>query len=185
MRKIEQQIIQAIKNNQDLKVANSQVINYTNSSDVFLHGNLIARIGETWMELFDCGYQTNTTKSRLNALLQAFGMDGEYIFQRKGQWFLNYQGGPIPFFNGMRLNWFFTLKHWNIMNRQELIESYVDRLLENMSTKDLLRIVGDQIEENLESYTDEELISEVQEYYPDLIEEWFDDKIWSQIPDSL
>ena len=104
MRKIETQIIQAIKNNQDLKVANSQVINYTNSSDVFLHGHLIARIGETWMELFDCGYQTNTTKSRLNALLSAFGCDGEYIFQRKGQWFLNYQGGPIPFFNGMRLN---------------------------------------------------------------------------------
>ena len=103
MRKIETQIIQAIKNNQDLKVANSQVINYTNSSDVFLHGHLIARIGETWMELFDCGYQTNTTKSRLNALLSAFGCDGEYIFQRKGQWFLNYQGGPIPFFNGMRL----------------------------------------------------------------------------------
>jgi len=61
---------------------------------------------------------------------------------------------------------------WNIMNRQELIESYVDRLLDNMSTKDLMRIVGDQIEENLESYTDEELISEVQEYYPELIEGW-------------
>ena len=56
------------------------------------------------------------------------------------------------------------------MNRSELIESYVDRLLENMSTKDLLRIVGDQIEENLESYTDEELISEVEEYYPELLE---------------
>ena len=104
MRKIETQIIQAIKNNQDLKVANSQVINYTNSSDVFLHGNLIARIGETWMELFDAGYQTNTTKSRLNALLSAFGMEGEYIFQKNFQWFLNYQGAAIPFFNGMRLN---------------------------------------------------------------------------------
>jgi len=57
------------------------------------------------------------------------------------------------------------------MNRQELIESYVDRLLENMSTKDLMRIVGDQIEENLESYTDEELIEEVKEYYPELLEE--------------
>ena len=56
------------------------------------------------------------------------------------------------------------------MNRQELLEAYVDRLLENMSTNDLLRIVGDQIEENLESYTDEELIAEVQEYYPDLLE---------------
>jgi hypothetical protein len=57
------------------------------------------------------------------------------------------------------------------MNRQELLEAYIDRILDNMSTKDLLRIVGDQIEENLESYTDEELIAEVQEYYPELIEE--------------
>ena len=78
----------------------------------------------------------------------------------------------LQFFTPTESNKINTIS-WNIMNRQELIESYVDRLLENMSTKDLLRIVGDQIEENLESYTDEELISEVQEYYPDLIEEWF------------
>ena len=81
MRKIESQIIEAIKNNKDLKIANSEVISCTNSSDVYLHGNLIARVGETWMELFDGGWQTNTTKSRLNALLSAFGMEGEYIFQ--------------------------------------------------------------------------------------------------------
>jgi len=56
------------------------------------------------------------------------------------------------------------------MNRQELLEAYIDRILDNMSTKDLLRIVGDQLEESLESYTDEELIAEVQEYYPDLVE---------------
>ena len=59
----------------------------------------------------------------------------------------------------------------NIMNRQELLEAYIDRILDNMSTKDLMRIVGDQIEENLSGYTDEELISEVSEYYPELIEE--------------
>jgi len=57
------------------------------------------------------------------------------------------------------------------MDRQELLDAYIDRILDNMSTKDLLRIVGDQIEDNLSSYTDEELISEVQEYYPDLIAE--------------
>jgi hypothetical protein len=55
------------------------------------------------------------------------------------------------------------------INRQELIESYLDRVLDNMSTKDLLRIVGDQLEENLSSYSDEELINEVMEYYPDLL----------------
>jgi len=56
------------------------------------------------------------------------------------------------------------------MDRQELLDAYIDRLLENMSTKDLMRIVGDQIEENLSSYTDEELITEVEEYYPELLE---------------
>jgi len=56
------------------------------------------------------------------------------------------------------------------MNRQELIENYVDRILEGMSTKDLVRIVGDQLEENFSTYSDEELITEVEEYYPDLLE---------------
>ena len=60
----------------------------------------------------------------------------------------------------------------NTFDRDQLISDYIDRLLDNMSTKDLLRIVGDQLEENFSSYTDEELISEVQEYYPDLIAEW-------------
>ena len=104
MRKIETQMIQAIKDNKDLKVANTEVISCTNVSDVYLHGNLIARIGETWMELFDGGYQSNTTKSRINAILSAFGVDGESVFQKNFQWFVNFQGAPIPFFSGMRLN---------------------------------------------------------------------------------
>jgi hypothetical protein len=56
------------------------------------------------------------------------------------------------------------------INRQELIENYVDRILEGMSTKDLMRIVGDQLEENFSTYSDDELITEVEEYYPDLLE---------------
>ena len=55
-------------------------------------------------------------------------------------------------------------------NREQLISEYVDRILDNMSTKDLMRIVGEQLEENLSSYSDEELISEVTEYYPELLE---------------
>jgi hypothetical protein len=58
----------------------------------------------------------------------------------------------------------------NTFDREALVEAYIDRLLDNMSTKDLMRIVGDQMEENLTSYTDEELISEVESYYPDLLE---------------
>ena len=57
------------------------------------------------------------------------------------------------------------------MNRQELLDAYIDRILDNMSTKDLMRIVGDQIEENLSGYSDDELISEVSEYDPELLED--------------
>lgn len=64
----------------------------------------------------------------------------------------------------------FTLTNHKAMNRQDLLDAYIDRILDNMSTKDLMRIVGDQIEENLSSYIDEELIAEVEEYYPELLE---------------
>ena len=104
MRKIESQMVAAIKAGKDFKLANTEVVSCTHVSDVFLHGNLIARIGETWIEIFDGGWQTVTTKSRLNAILSAFGMPGEGVFQKNFQWFVNYQGSPIPFFNGMRLN---------------------------------------------------------------------------------
>ena len=56
-------------------------------------------------------------------------------------------------------------------DREALLEAYIDRLLDNMSTKDLLRIVGEQMEENLTSYTDEELITEISDHYPELLEE--------------
>ena len=103
MRKIELQMCDAIKNSVDFKSANTEVISCTNVSDVYLHGNLIARIGETWIELFDGGYQTKTTKSRLNAILKEFGMDGEKVFAKNFDWFVQYNGSPIPFFSGMRL----------------------------------------------------------------------------------
>jgi len=103
MRKIERQMNAAIKAGKDFKMANTEVIACSNVSDVYLHGHLIARIGETWMELFDGGYQSKTTKSRLNAILREFGIAGECVFQKNFQWFVQYNGSPIPFFSGMRL----------------------------------------------------------------------------------
>ncbi len=104
MRKIESLMNNAITKGIDFKLDNTEVVNFTNHSDVFLHGNLIARIGETWMELFDGGQQSNTTKSRLNAILRAHGLPGEYVFQKNYEWFIQYNGSPLPFFSGMRLN---------------------------------------------------------------------------------
>ena len=59
----------------------------------------------------------------------------------------------------------------NTFDRDQLIQDYVDQILDNMSTKDLMRIVGDQLEENFSSYSDDELITEVSEYYPELLED--------------
>ena len=104
MRKIESLMNNAITKGIDFKLDNTEVVAYSNAVDVFLYGNLIARIGETWMELFDGGQQSNTTKSRLNAILRAHGLPGEYVFQKNYEWFIQYNGHPIPFFSGMRLN---------------------------------------------------------------------------------
>jgi hypothetical protein len=54
--------------------------------------------------------------------------------------------------------------------REQLIQKYVDNVLDNMSTKDLIRIVMEQLEESLQSYTDEELINEIKDYYPELLD---------------
>jgi len=106
MRVIEKQMNDAILNQKDWKKDNTEVVYYSgnDSSDVFLYGNLIARIHSFSIELFDGGYQSATTKSRLNAILSEHGLPGEKVFQKNFQWFVQQEGGAIPFFDGMRLN---------------------------------------------------------------------------------
>jgi hypothetical protein len=99
----------AIANRCDWKSANTRVEfeQGNNISRVFLHGNMIAEIGDNFIRLFDGGHQTVTTKSRLNAILQAHGCPGERVFQKQWQWFVNLntrQGMvTVDFFNSMRL----------------------------------------------------------------------------------
>ena len=104
MRKIETLMNKAIANGNDWSRDNTRVESFGDIAHVYLHGNLISRIGEGWIQLFDGGWQSRTTKSRLNAILEANGLPGEYVFQRNYQWFVNYNGSPIPFFSGMRMN---------------------------------------------------------------------------------
>ena len=113
MRKIEQQMIAAIKGNTDWKCDNTEVINIEGVSFVYLHGNQIATIDDDSLTLFDGGYQSKTTKSRLNAILSEFGYTcgtkREYVFQKQFEWFVNFvdtkteQMMTIPFVDGMRL----------------------------------------------------------------------------------
>ena len=102
MRKIEAQMNNAISTETDWKSDNTEVINIEGVSFVYLYSNLIAMVGETWLELFDGGYQTTTTKSRLNAILSAHG-NGEYVYQKDFQWFVSTNDGEVAFGNGIKL----------------------------------------------------------------------------------
>lgn len=58
----------------------------------------------------------------------------------------------------------------NIVDRDELQDAYINEIIDGMDIKDLMRIVYDNIEQNLDQYNVDELIEEVQEYYPHLLE---------------
>ena len=84
MRKIESQMCAAIQKNINWQSANTSVHfnEETGESIVRLHGNKIAVVSDNDMTIFDGGYQSNTTKSCLNALCDYFCVAGEGVFQK-------------------------------------------------------------------------------------------------------
>jgi hypothetical protein len=89
MRKIETQMIQAIQQNKNWSSGNTQVITEDNTSKVYLHGNHIATVTDNDnMTIYDGGWQSVTTKSRLNALCDEFCITGEGVFQKNYKWFV-------------------------------------------------------------------------------------------------
>jgi hypothetical protein len=104
MRKIETQMNNAISDNLNWQSANTAVIfdPETDESKVYLHGNHIATVGDNFVQIFDGGRQSKTTKSRLNAILKEHGIAGECVFQRNFKWFVHKfigQAGTSPVFN--------------------------------------------------------------------------------------
>ena len=79
---------QAIQSNKNWKSGNTEVVTNETTSNVYLHGNLIATVTDTDMTIFDGGWQSNTTKSRLNALCQEFCISGEGVFQSNFLWYV-------------------------------------------------------------------------------------------------
>lgn len=84
MRKITEDAIRAFRNNQPFKRDNTQVMIGETSRILCLHGSVIAEMdsnGGLWIN--DAGWQTVTTKERLN------GFPTVNIHQKDFQWFLN------------------------------------------------------------------------------------------------
>ena len=101
MRKIEQQMCEAVRYCHNFSKDNTSVVTETDCSKVYLHGNHIATVGADYCMLFDGGWQTVTTKSRLNALIEEFGPRCARIFQKNYQWYVHDEDGrDHEFFNG-------------------------------------------------------------------------------------
>ena len=57
-----------------------------------------------------------------------------------------------------------------LMNRQELLETYIEEIIEGMDHKSMYQYVYDNLYDHLNKYDEEELIEEVKDYYPHLLE---------------
>jgi len=114
MRKIEQQMCAAVQKNINWQSGNTAVYynEETGVSIVRLHGNKIAEIDDTSMTIFDGGYQSATTKSRLNALCDEFCIAGEGVFQRNFKWFVHKLVGQSPITG-------------KVFNEEEFVNGYV------------------------------------------------------------
>ena len=107
MRKIEQQMNSALHRRANWTNSNTSVQynELTNCSQVLLHGHQIATLDHhtNALKLSSCGWQTVTTKSRLNALLSEFKY-GCKVFQKNFDWYLSTVNQTVDFWDGMILS---------------------------------------------------------------------------------
>jgi len=87
MRKTTQKMVAAFFSGKNYKGQNTEVIHNENAaipcSQIYLFGNLIAEQNDKGLFIQNCGWFSNTTKERLNALPNV------HITQKDFQWYLN------------------------------------------------------------------------------------------------
>ena len=108
MRKIEQQMNRALVNRKNWAGSNTSVSynENTDCSSVYLHGHQIATLDHKnqALKLSSCGYTTNTTKSRLNAILDEIDY-GCKVFQKQWDWYFKSNNNKtVDFMDGMILS---------------------------------------------------------------------------------
>ncbi len=89
MRKITAQAIKAFNSGKNFRDGNTEVHVRIGGVELLLHGHIIAKyIDGEGLSINLCGWNTNTTRERLN------GLPGVRVNTKQGQAFLN--GEPIP-----------------------------------------------------------------------------------------
>lgn len=90
MRKITEQSVKAFMSGRDFKSGNTEVSAAAENADLLLFGNLIAKKRGDNVFISDAGWQSNSTKERLNGVCDMVGTTG--INQVKGVW---YRGNDV------------------------------------------------------------------------------------------
>ena len=108
MRKLEKQMNYALSNKNNWAGSNTTVLynEFTNCSQVLLHGHNIATLDHNTkaLKLSSCGYETVTTKSRLNAILDEIDY-GCKVFQKQWNWYFRSNNNQtVDFIDGMILS---------------------------------------------------------------------------------
>jgi hypothetical protein len=105
MRKITQQSAQALRNREFFNRDNTKVsFGYVNADtsevemEMSLHNNIIAEVKGNTLSILDAGWQTATTKERLNGVLYYFNLG--HLFQKDFEWFYMDKERKVIPFNG-------------------------------------------------------------------------------------
>lgn len=117
MRKITTQMQSAVYYGENFKLSNTQVISDDNETSVLLHGNEIYKHDKKSgvKSYSSCGWESNTSKERLNALL----VGNVHISQKAYTWYLVDNNNPK-----IKIEWFDGITNNDIVNKfQELREN--------------------------------------------------------------
>ena len=69
---------------------------------VVYRGTPVVKFGYDWIELDSRGWQTATTKTRMNQASNQYDL-GYQVYQKDFEWFVDHNGLTLEFFDGMRL----------------------------------------------------------------------------------
>ena len=107
MRKIDQQTANAFLSNGKISLENTVVSNGV----MTLHGNDIARyVNDSHIKINFCGYPTNVTKARINAIVRQFSGDRYSISIKQGKLMLNCAYKPSVVINDNE--WVDIVRDW-------------------------------------------------------------------------
>lgn len=109
MRKITKIMLDAVNGQYDRKLSNTEVENYNGDIYVYLHNNNIFKhdIKANEKIFSSCGWYSNTTKERLNALMP----EGFAIVQRSFEWYVMNR-------EGLYIKWFDNITYKEIENAE-------------------------------------------------------------------